>query len=102
MPRKSPSGVPTNDLIFSAYSGSNDEVFPYVLSLYVELGSVVADVTFGKGIFWKRVPEGTFDIRPTDLKTGTDCRELPYEDGEIDCVVFGPALHAQSRRNGPR
>ncbi|MFO0955935.1 MAG: DNA methyltransferase [Isosphaeraceae bacterium] len=26
----------------------------------------------------------------TDLGTGTDCRELPYEDGSIDCVVFDP------------
>ena len=90
MPRKSPNGVATNDLIFSAYTGSNDEVFPYVLSLYVEKGSVVADVTFGKGVFWKQVPTGIFDVRATDIKTGTDCRNLPYNDHEIDCVVFDP------------
>ena len=32
--RKSPDGVPTNDLVFSAYTGANDDVFPYILSLY--------------------------------------------------------------------
>ena len=26
----------------------------------------------------------------TDIQTGTDCRDLPYDDGEIDCVVLDP------------
>lgn len=33
--RKSPSGIATNELIFSAYQGTNADVFPYVLSVYV-------------------------------------------------------------------
>lgn len=88
--RKSPAGVPTNDLVFSAYTGANDDVFPCILSLYVAPGSTVADVTYGKGVFWRKVPEGAFQLLPTDLSTGTDCRQLPYEDGSIDCVVFDP------------
>ncbi len=88
--RKAPDGKPTNDLVFSAYKGTNDEVFPFVLSLYVELGSIVADVTFGKGVFWRRVPKDAYRVRATDLADGVDCRELPYEDGSVDCVVFDP------------
>ena len=83
-------GAPTNDLVLSAYAATNEEVFPKILDLYVAPGSVVADVTFGKGVFWNRVEPGTFDILPTDITTGTDCRDLPYEDGSIDCVVFDP------------
>lgn len=88
--RKSPAGVPTNDLVFSAYTGTNDEVFPFILSLYVPRGSRVADVTYGKGVFWRNVPEGEYDLLPTDLGTGTDCRDLQYKDASIDCVVFDP------------
>jgi hypothetical protein len=88
--RKSPDGVSTNALVFSAYSGTNDEVFPLVLSLYVPKGSTVADVTYGKGVFWRQVPEGTYDLKPTDISKGVDCRRLPYVDGTIDCVVFDP------------
>jgi hypothetical protein len=88
--RKSPAGKPTNDLIFSAHVGTNDEVFPSVLSLYVAPGSVVADVTYGKGVFWRGVPPGTYQLRATDLADGVDCRDLPYESGSIDCVVFDP------------
>lgn len=88
--RKSPAGIATNALVFSAHRGGNDAVFPRILSLYVAPGSVVADVTFGGGVFWKRVPEGTYTLLATDLKDGVDCRALPYDDGSVDCVVFDP------------
>ncbi len=83
-------GAPTNDLVLSAYSLSNSEVFPRILELYVAQGSVVADVTFGKGAFWKFVPEGHYRLHATDLLDGIDCRDLPYADGTIDCVVLDP------------
>ncbi len=88
--RKSPVGAATNDLVFSAYKATNDAVFPLVMSLYVSPGSLVADVTFGKGIFWKRIAEGEYRLLATDLSTGIDCRALPYETASIDCVVFDP------------
>jgi hypothetical protein len=88
--RKSPDGEPTNDLVFSAYIGTNDEVFPFVLSLYVEPGSKVADVTYGQGVFWRKVPQDAYQVMPTDLADGVDCRDLPYESNSVDCVVFDP------------
>jgi hypothetical protein len=88
--RKSPTGVATNDLVFSAHVGTNDNVFPQILSLYVERGSAVADVTYGKGVFWKTAPPNSYRLLATDLETGTDCRQLPYKNDSIDCVVFDP------------
>ena len=60
------------------------------MKLYVSPGSTVADVTYGKGVFWRNVPPGTYDLRPSDVLTGVDCRDLPYRPGEIDCVVLDP------------
>lgn len=88
--RRTPNGVSTNDLIFSAYQGTNNEIFPLILSLYVVPGSKVADVTYGKGVFWKNVDISQYGLLATDLKDGVDCRTLPYKDEEIDCVVFDP------------
>ena len=88
--RKSPAGVATNDLVVTSYIGTSDVIFPQILKLYVAQGSTVADVTWGKGVFWKDVPPGTYDLKATDLKMGVDCRSLPYGTGEIDCVVFDP------------
>jgi hypothetical protein len=88
--RKSPDGVATNDLVFTAHQGSNDELFPQILWLYVAPGSTVADVTYGKGVFWRRVPSGRYRLLATDLAGGVDCRALPYATESIDCVVFDP------------
>jgi len=88
--RKSPAGKATNELVFSAYQGANNELFPLVLQLYVAPGSIVADVTYGKGVFWKDVPKQDYELRATDIKNGVDCRDLPYEDESIDCVVLDP------------
>ncbi len=84
------NGRPTNDLVFSAYAGANADVFPRILGLYVRPGSVVADVTYGKGAFWRNVPRGLYRLKPTDIEQGVDCRALPYGDGTIDCVVLDP------------
>ena len=83
-------GVSTNALVFSAYNSNNDEVFPHILDLYVPPGSRVADVTFGKGVFWKKVKPDRVALFKSDLKNGVDARRLPYEEGEFDCVVFDP------------
>ena len=88
--RKSPAGDVTSDLIRSAHVGVNEEVFPKILELHVKPGSIIADVTYGKGVFWKRVPADAYELLATDIKSGTDCRALPYEDESIDCVVLDP------------
>lgn len=88
--RKSPSGIATNDLILSAHAGPNSALFPLILDLYVPRGSVVADVTYGKGAFWKDVPQKSYRLKKSDLSTGMDCRKLSYRAKSIDCVVFDP------------
>lgn len=84
------NGAATNALVLSAYEEGNEQVFPRILALYVKPGSVVADVTHGKGVFWRNVPPGVYDLRATDIQDGVDCRSLPYGDGTIDCVVLDP------------
>jgi hypothetical protein len=98
--RKRPDGVATSDIIVSAHLGGNCEVFPLILRLHVPEGSRVADVTYGKGVFWRKVPAGVYEVLPSDIQTGVDCRALPYADGSIDCVVLDPpymeGLHRRS------
>ncbi len=99
--RKSPDGIVTSDLVCTACVGTNEELFPTVLDLHLPPGSAVADVTYGTGIFWKRVPRGRYLLKATDISTGVDCRNLPYRDGTLDCVVLDPpymeGLHRRSK-----
>jgi hypothetical protein len=88
--RKSPAGVTTSDIILSAHVGGNTDVFRQVLALHVPEGSTVADVTYGRGVFWQSVPKGLYKLKASDLQTGVDCRKLAYKKGTIDCVVLDP------------
>ena len=88
--KRTQSGETTTDLVFSTYQAANAEVFPKILSLHVPENSTVADVTYGKGVFWRNVPLDKYNLLPTDIKTGVDCRNLPYEDESVDCVVIDP------------
>jgi tRNA G10 N-methylase Trm11 len=76
--------------LVSAHVGGNADIFPRILALHVPKGSKVADVTWGQGVFWKKVPAEDYEVIGSDLKTGVDCRKLPYKDEEFDCVVFDP------------
>ena len=58
--------------------------------MYVELGCTVADATYGKGVFWRKVPKDAYNVLPSDIVSGVDCRDLPYKSNSIDCVVFDP------------
>jgi len=90
MKKRKQGGIPTSDLVVSAFTGGNADVFPKILKLHVPIGAIVADVTFGRGVFWKNVLSGIYDLKPSDIQTGVDCRKLPYADQTIDCVVLDP------------
>lgn len=97
--RQSPAGESTSDLILSAHLGSNADLFPQILELHVPRGSTVADVTYGKGVFWRNVDDDDYHVIASDIATNVDCRDLPYEDEEIDCVVLDPPYMEGFYRN---
>lgn len=88
--KRTQGGVSTSDLVMSAYIDGNENIFPQVLDLHVKPGARIADVTWGQGVFWKKAPEGIYEVLATDIAMGVDCRNLPYEDESIDCVVLDP------------
>ncbi len=98
--KRSVTGKSSTDLILSSYTRNNEEIFPLILSLYVPVGSTIADVTYGKGVFWKKVNQKNYTLFFSDIKTGVDCRNLPYENQSIDCVVLDPPyMEGFYRRN---
>lgn len=101
--QRTQSGESTSDLVHSAHVGQNAELFRRLMHLHVPVGSTVADVTFGRGSFWKSIERGSYRVLASDLapgeaprdlyaeyREGVDCRDLPYEDGSLDAVVLDP------------
>jgi hypothetical protein len=88
--RRIQGGEATSDVVVSAHIGGNAEIFPKLLNLHVPKGAKIADITWGQGVFWKNVPKDDYEVHGTDLKTGVDCRKLPYKNESYDCIVFDP------------
>lgn len=88
--KRSQRGVATTDLVLSSHIGDNAAIFHTILGLHVPDGSVIADVTYGKGAFWKSVDLTRYSLKSSDLKTGVDFRNLPYKDNSIDVLVLDP------------
>jgi DNA modification methylase len=83
-------GEATTDVVLSALVGTNPGLFRQILELHVPRGARVADVTWGKGVFWQAVPSDAYELLASDLETGVDLRALPYPEASLDCVVLDP------------
>lgn len=79
--------------IYTVVEGINADLFKIVSDFYIKDGSKIADVTYGKGVFWRKIDVDRVELLKTDLITvdpPVDFRNLPYEDASIDHVVFDP------------
>ena len=114
MAKRVQGGVATTNVVCSAYIDNNDEVFKDILSLFVPVGSSIADVTFGQGVFWNKVNLEDYDLHPSDLflkpgvmrkfqhlnpQSGIDCKNLPYTDSSFDALVLDPPYMESFYRN---
>ena len=88
--RRVQGGITTSDVVMSAYVSGNADVFPQILDLHVAPGSLIADVTYGGGVFWSKVQAMKYRACFSDIAGGIDCRHLPYADGELDALVLDP------------
>jgi DNA modification methylase/ParB-like chromosome segregation protein Spo0J len=80
--------------VYASYVGNNDLLMERATRLYLKDGDRVADVTWGKGVFWRQVDISRFDFHRSDLLTCPeaphDFTNLPYESESFDAVVFDP------------
>jgi hypothetical protein len=77
-------------MILTAQTGTNADLIPTIFALYIPEGSTVADVTFGKGVFWQNIDQSKYKALLTDLQTGVDFRSLPYDAASLDALIIDP------------
>lgn len=95
------------EVIVTANEGYSYDVFPNILDLHLPEGASIADVTYGKGTFWKKLDESQFDLKASDIDEdkspvgeSIDFRDLPYSAESFDCVVLDPPhIEGYYRRN---
>jgi hypothetical protein len=87
---------PPVEPVYSGQIGDNADLIAAASTLYIRDGATVADVTYGKGAFWRKTDTQRFELRASDLHplddtvTAHDFRDLPYHDETLDVVVLDP------------
>ena len=77
-------------MIKTCIQGGNEHLIQNVCEIYAPAGIKIADVTYGKGIFWRKTNIEKYEFYPSDIKTGVDFRKLPYKNESFDVVVLDP------------
>lgn len=96
----------TSTPILSASVGQNASQFAEILHLHVTPGSTIADLTYGKGWFWKQIDFRQYTVfgsdvsdriinrqtslLPSPILLKSDATQTPYRNASIDCVVIDP------------
>ena len=101
---------PAAPAVLTTHYGTNADLLAAVVRLYPLDGLTVADVTYGKGGFWKKVDTSRFTLLGSDVAPPpapcpaqillfaapvlpprqADFTALPYEGASLDVVVLDP------------
>jgi len=78
--------------VLSLLHGNNADLLRAVADLYLTPQDTIADLTWGKGVFWKKCPE--LAVTGSDIVTVPerpyDFRSTPYDDNSFDVAVLDP------------
>lgn len=82
-------------MVYTSIAGDNSDLIKSVSELYLKKGFKIADVTYGKGVFWKKLDMKKYRFFPSDIltvkkKLRHDFRKLPYKGNQFDVVVLDP------------
>ncbi|NEW05934.1 hypothetical protein GK047_07915 [Paenibacillus sp. SYP-B3998] len=94
------SSVEEKEVIYTVHQGCNSGLIKNAVELYFNPGESIADVTYGRGVFWKDIDRTQYNVVGTDIQTGVDFRKLPYPDISFDNSVIDPPYARISNLKG--
>lgn len=97
--------VQAEPLVMAAMIGESQDIFPEILRLHVRPDATIADVTWGLGVFWRRVEVDKYRVLKSDLvprhgaSLAADMGRLPYPSGSVDVIVIDPPFQPRGGRS---
>jgi hypothetical protein len=92
-----PIAPPYIEPVYSVVEGTNADLIRKVARLYIPDDALVADPTFGHGVFWRKLGRTRFRLIGSDkrimpgVSLVADIRQgLPYADSSFDVFVLDP------------
>lgn len=90
--------------MLTCFRGATNVVFQKILDFYVKEGSIVLDITFGRGFSWKNL-KNTYKIIKVDKRNvSNDVIQADFndylkrvEEKSIDCIYFDPPYYFREK-----
>ena len=82
--------------ILSAQVCDNDQMFADIAKLYFHDGWTIADMTYGRGVFWKQTDTNQFNVLQSDIEYDRSIHlqanaiDLPFATNSLDALIFDP------------
>jgi len=82
--------------VLTARVGTNADLLADAFRIFVPSGVTVADVTYGRGNFWRELDQTQYRVLKSDISPRTpdtiraDFRCLPYPDNSVDVLLLDP------------
>lgn len=92
--------------ILTALVGDNSDLFARAVSLYLHDGDRVLDMTYGLGVFWRKIDQSRFDLIRNDIAPELgdyhdDLRQTRWPTDSLDAVVLDPPYASRSGSSVP-
>jgi hypothetical protein len=88
--------------VLTAMQGDNSDLFQYVEKLYLKEGMSILDMTYGLGVFWKKIDISKYAITMNDIDPSRGCLHQDFRHMDItlnnyyDIVVLDPPYAGHS------
>lgn len=79
----------------SAVKGDNSDLMKHVIDFYASQDNIIVDVTYGKGVFWRKIDLEQFqfyayDLHPAKGVNKGNFTRIKHDDASVDIVVLDP------------
>lgn len=87
--------------VLTAIVGDNSDLFLEASKIYLHRNDWVLDMTWGKGVFWKKIDQNQFNLIRNDLDPARgdehyDFRNVPFASDAWSAVVLDPPYASRS------
>lgn len=90
--------------MLTCFQGSTNIVFQRILNFFVKDGSIVLDITYGRGLSWKDLKENYKIIKVDKRKLFDDVVKADFNDylkkkesNSVDCIYFDPPYYFKEK-----
>jgi hypothetical protein len=88
LPKNAPNKP--RETVYSAYRATSAVIVGEIARLHFPSEAIIADLTFGKGHWWSKIPAGRYQVIGRDIIDGHDATATTFAPESVDVACIDP------------